>query len=144
MSANVIVRKISEKDLEAILLDMDLDDAGVQRYMYDVFFNALSDNIPEYALGYTGTNLSSDEIREGIKAVFKAQQKGEDNATFLKKLYTKGFFGEIMLHYLLKNLFGTTPLISKVHFKDSRNHEAYGFDAVHVDDDLGSDVICLN
>jgi len=136
MSAtNIILRKISEKDLEAILLDMDLDDGGVQRYMYDEFFNALSNDIPEYALGYTGTHPSVAEIREGMKAIFKAQKKGEDQTALLNRLYRKGFFGEIMMHYLLKNLFGTIPLISKVHFKDSRNHEAYGFDAVHVDND---------
>lgn len=132
---SVVVRKISERDLEAILLDMDIDDEGVPRYMYDSFFNVISENIPEYALGFSGTNPSVAEIREGVKAIFKAKRDEEDNGAFAQRLFSKGFFGEIILHFLLKHLFNTIPLISKIHFKDSRNHEAYGYDAVHVDTD---------
>ena len=47
----------------------------------------------------------------------------------------KGVFGEVILHLLLKEFKDTTPLISKMYFKDSFSQEAKGFDAVHVSND---------
>ena len=44
----------------------------------------------------------------------------------------RGEFGEILLHVLLRQHFGTVPAISKIFFKDSRNDTVKGFDAVHV------------
>lgn len=48
------------------------------------------------------------------------------------KYQNRGEFGEILLHILLRQEMGTTPAISKIYFKDSRNDTVKGFDAVHV------------
>ena len=44
----------------------------------------------------------------------------------------RGEFGELLLHFLLRDFKETTPLISKVYFKDSTGVPAHGFDAVHI------------
>jgi hypothetical protein len=44
----------------------------------------------------------------------------------------RGEFGELLLHALLRQEFGTEPAISKVFFKDTANATVHGFDAVHV------------
>lgn len=55
-----------------------------------------------------------------------------------KSIYTSGKFksrgevGEILLHAVLRQVFGTIPAVKKVFFKDSRNNTVKGFDAVHV------------
>lgn len=44
---------------------------------------------------------------------------------------SRGEFGELLLHLLLRDFKGTIPLVSKVYFSDARNIAAHGFDAVH-------------
>lgn len=56
----------------------------------------------------------------------------------VRKIYTtdnyerRGEFGELLLHLVLREVFGTEPAISKMYFKDSANDTVKGFDAVHV------------
>jgi hypothetical protein len=68
---------------------------------------------------------------------------GPDNAVRLiaqaaKSIYTsakfkrRGEVGEILLHAVLRQVFGTIPAVKKVFFKDSQNDTVKGFDAVHV------------
>lgn len=48
------------------------------------------------------------------------------------KYKNRGEFGELLLHYILKDLYKTVPAISKMYFKDGPNETVKGFDAVHV------------
>ncbi|MCA1982197.1 HamA C-terminal domain-containing protein [Nocardioides nematodiphilus] len=56
----------------------------------------------------------------------------------VRKIYTtdkykrRGEFGELLLHLVLREVFGTQPAISKMFFKDAANDTVKGFDAVHV------------
>jgi hypothetical protein len=49
-----------------------------------------------------------------------------------EKYQRRGEAGELLLHIILRQVFGTTPAISKLFFKDSRNDTVKGFDSVHV------------
>lgn len=68
---------------------------------------------------------------------------GDDTGVHLmgvavRKIYTtdkykrRGEFGELLLHLVLREVFGTQPAISKMFFKDAANDTVKGFDAVHV------------
>jgi hypothetical protein len=45
---------------------------------------------------------------------------------------SRGEFGELLLHAIIRQEFGSEPAISKVFFKDTPNATVHGFDAVHV------------
>ena len=45
---------------------------------------------------------------------------------------SRGEFGELLLHAIMRQEFGTEPAVSKVFFKDTANATVHGFDAVHV------------
>jgi Domain of unknown function (DUF1837). len=49
-----------------------------------------------------------------------------------EKFKNRGEFGELILHAVLRQVFGTIPAISKIYYKDSSNDTVKGFDAVHV------------
>jgi hypothetical protein len=44
----------------------------------------------------------------------------------------RGEFGELLLHAILRQEYGSEPAVSKVFFKDTANATVHGFDAVHV------------
>jgi hypothetical protein len=82
--------------------------------------------LPEFALSYSdyeaiaGHNATEKTI-EAAKAVYASpnyQKRGE--------------CGELILHAIVRQVFGSYPAISKYFFKDSRNDTVKGFDAVHV------------
>lgn len=45
---------------------------------------------------------------------------------------SRGEFGELLLHAIVRQEFGSEPAISKVFFKDTPNATVHGFDAVHL------------
>lgn len=84
--------------------------------------------IPEYALGYhqgqtIAYPLSVDKLREAADTVYKTPN-----------FKTRGEFGELILHLLLRDFHGTIPLVSTIYFRDAVNVPAHGFDGVHVID----------
>lgn len=55
------------------------------------------------------------------------------------KYKSRGEFGELILHAILRDFFNATPAVSKIYYKDSDNDTVKGFDSVHVvevDDDI--------
>jgi hypothetical protein len=48
------------------------------------------------------------------------------------KYERRGEFGELILHAVLRQEYGSEAAIKKLYFKDSRNDTVKGFDAVHV------------
>lgn len=82
--------------------------------------------LPEFALGYSeyATLNHADAVRKMRRAARTVY--GTD------KYNRRGEFGELLLHIVLRQVFGTLPAISKLFFKDSANDTVKGFDAVHV------------
>ncbi len=82
--------------------------------------------IPEFALGiYGGTSV---DIADMIDKVLEAAQTVYET----DKYKLRGEFGELILHLLLRDFCQTTPLISKIYFKDAINVPVHGFDGVQV------------
>jgi hypothetical protein len=82
--------------------------------------------LPEFALSYTEY--------AGLDAGSAVRRIGEAAASIYSsdKYKRRGEFGEVLLHAILRERYGSIPLISKIYFKDSPNDTAKGFDAVHV------------
>lgn len=84
--------------------------------------------IPEFSLGYIANqNIDSasiiDKLKEAAETVFTTD-----------KYQKRGEFGELILHFLLRDFHNTIPLVSKIWFKDSLNVAVHGFDGVQVSD----------
>ena len=48
------------------------------------------------------------------------------------KFKSRGEFGELLLHVIIREIYNTIPAISKIFYKDGPNETVKGFDAVHV------------
>ncbi len=90
----------------------------------------LADNlfncIPDFCLSYSETHEVDsvewmDKIRKSVAMIYNTP-----------KYQNRGEFGELLLHYILKDLYKTIPAVSKMYFKDGPNETVKGFDAVHV------------
>jgi hypothetical protein len=82
--------------------------------------------IPEYALGYhQGENIPLTEIIDRIQDAAKTVYTTD-------KYKSRGEFGELILHLLLRDFCNSIPLISTIFFRDAPNVPAHGFDGVHV------------
>lgn len=82
--------------------------------------------LPEFALKYSewqslGASNAVKLIKKAAKAIYNTE-----------KYKSRGEFGELFLHMILRQVFGTLHAISKMHYKDSRNDTVKGFDCVHV------------
>ena len=82
--------------------------------------------MPEFSLKYSewsslGHSNAVKLVRKAAKAIYKTE-----------KFRSRGEFGELFLHIILRQVFNTIPAISKMHYKDSRNDTVKGFDCVHV------------
>ncbi|MFQ2376612.1 DUF1837 domain-containing protein [Aeromonas caviae] len=82
--------------------------------------------LPEFALKYSewnslGSSNAVKLLRKSAKALYNTE-----------KFKSRGEFGELFLHMILRQVFGTIPAICKIHYKDSRNDTVKGFDCVHV------------
>ena len=88
--------------------------------------DVIADVIPEFALGYhSGTSIPLPELRSKLK-------EAATRVYTTEKYKTRGEFGELILHLLLRDYFGSIPLVSKIWFKDTDNAVVHGFDGVHV------------
>jgi hypothetical protein len=82
--------------------------------------------LPEFALNdreYTslrGANAVR-RLKEAARTVYSSD-----------KYERRGELGEILLHAIIRQEFGSVPIISKVYFKDANNDTVKGFDAVHL------------
>lgn len=87
--------------------------------------------IPEFSLGYyEGVSIPHNLVVEKLK---EAAEK-----IYLTDNYKRrGEFGELILHLLLRDFCETIPLVSKIYFKDSSNHNVHGFDAIQVSSSNG-------
>lgn len=89
--------------------------------------------LPEFALKYSdledlGSATAMRLIKRAAKTVYNTE-----------KYDRRGEFGEILLHALIREVFGSQPAISKIYYKSAANETVKGFDAVHIvetDDEL--------
>lgn len=82
--------------------------------------------LPEFALKYSewkslGPHNAVRLIKKAAKAIYNTE-----------KYKSRGEFGELLLHIVIRHVFKTLPAISKIHYKDSRNDTVKGFDCVHT------------
>jgi hypothetical protein len=117
----VIQEHISEPELKAYHIGFDQKQFRLQP-LVDVIRNV----IPEFSLGYhCGEQIPITEIVSRLK-------EAAQTVYLTDKYQTRGEFGELILHLLLRDFQGTIPLISKIYFKDSHNVPAHGFDGVQI------------
>ncbi len=151
--SRVVVINVGQEDVDGMLINWDLTDEGKYDYMEKEFISAVMNYLPEYAMGYDTDEISPTNIveylRESAKSVIKIKKVNdikcyldhgvsydEWDKEVLDIYNSKGIFSELILHFLLRDVKRTLPLISKIYFKDSVSVEAHGFDAVHVLDDV--------
>lgn len=90
------------------------------------FAEHLLEWLPEFALNWS-------EIRALRSHNAVAKLKKAARMVYTSEQYSKrGEFGELLLHAVLRQVFGTLPAISKIFYKDGGNETVKGFDAVHV------------
>ncbi len=147
-SEKVIIQHISEATLKTYFVGFDINDKGESCYRWDNLINLLQKVIPEFAFGYHyGTAIDIKEITEKLaeaaKSIYKIKEFDDVKTIYLnggiiqdddveKKYLERGEFGELILHLLLRDFHNTTPLLSKIYFKDAFGSTIHGFDAVHI------------
>ena len=91
--------------------------------------------IPEWALRY-------GEFPIGSGTMLEMARRAALKVYTTEKYESRGEFGELMLHAIIRHEFGTEPAISKIYFKDAANDTVKGFDCAHVTerDDGGLEV----
>lgn len=97
-----------------------------KEWRYDQLVRHLFEWLPEFALSpeeaaSIGKHNMVAQLRVAAKAIYKS-----------KKFKLRGEFGELILHAVVRHLFETIPVISKLYLKDSSNDTVKGFDLVHV------------
>lgn len=148
---NIIICTIEESDLMAFLTPLDIDDAGNAIYPYNQIGELIMNTLPEYAFADYLDHLSIQEamsiVRESAKSMYETNSYHAINKYYIEhdpayekvakeqRAISRGEFGEILLHLLLRDFKHTIPLVSKMYFKDSRGVPAHGFDAVHITPD---------
>jgi hypothetical protein len=145
-SQKIITERIRETDFNTFFVGFDIDDMGVNHYRWEPFVDVLSDVILEFALGLKDISQQEarQKLKEAAKAIYEIDAFSKAKERFLsdgnieddeldKKYLTRGEFGELILHLLLRDFHNTVPLLSKIYFKDSYNVNVHGFDAIHVD-----------
>ena len=84
--------------------------------------------VPDFALRYSerpgfNTGTGMELIRRATQSVFGTRSAGQGGAP-----------GEILLHIVCREVFGSETVVNKVFFKTGVNDEVKGFDAVHIVD----------
>jgi len=118
-----------------LIIDEYISDNGIRAYhvgfdrnqfRLEPLVDVIRNVIPEFSLGYhCGTTIPLTEIVERLK-------EAAETVYLTEKYQTRGEFGELILHLLLRDFQNTIPLISKIYFKDSHNVPAHGFDGVQI------------
>ncbi|MCG7406590.1 DUF1837 domain-containing protein [Paenibacillus sp. ACRRX] len=98
----------------------------LNEFRYDAIVEMIFDALPDFALNYSeiatfGPNNCVRKMRRAAKMVYDSE-----------KYKSRGEFGEILLHIIMRDYYSTIPAISKLYYKDSSNDTVKGFDAVHV------------
>ena len=96
------------------------------KWRYDQLAEHILEWLPEFALNereyaaLTGANARR-KLREAAQTIYTSS-----------KYANRGEVGEILLHAIIRQEFGSVPAISKIFYKDAPNDTVKGFDAVHI------------
>lgn len=95
-------------------------------WRYEEFAEYLFDWVMEFATAFSDLgklNVSNCRklIKDAAERVYTTDNYG-----------SRGEFGELMLHAILRELFDTEPAVCKLFYKSAQNDPVKGFDAVHV------------
>ena len=96
------------------------------QWRYDQLAEHMLEWLPEFALNereyaaLTGATARR-KLREAAQTIYASP-----------KYARRGEVGEILLHAIIRQEFGSIPAISKIFYKDAPNDTVKGFDAVHV------------
>lgn len=146
----IIVQKINDAKFKAFYVGFDLGSCRLGPFC-DILLDALVD----FAYGYHCGILKTYDRRkliEAARSIYKIQSYQDAKWTYVDndsvlddnelkaedKYKKRGEFGELILHVILRDCFYTTPLISKIFFKDTDGVTVHGFDAVHIGPELPS------
>lgn len=146
--ANIIECVIDEEELMAFLLRQDINDEGEKYFPFKDLVEIIIDVLPEYAFADYEQPIKPElymkKVREAARCMYDTSTYKAINKYYIEgdisfreeaekaRAISRGEFGEILLHLLLRDFKGTIPLVSKLYFKDSRGVPAHGFDAVHI------------
>lgn len=144
---NILSCKINEANLHSYFIDFDIDENGDLNQLLKDFVQLLTEEIPSFALGYhQGITIPQENILrvliDAANSIYKIDAYEKAAETYLNdeifdddipdKYLKRGEFGELILHFILKYIFNTIPLVAKIYFKDSYGHAVHGFDSVHI------------
>lgn len=102
--------------------------AGFENRLWrkDQLVDYLFEYLPEFALTHTEfSNLNGENAVAKIRQVMASIYQSD-------KFKSRGEFGELLLHAIIRETYHTIPAISKIYYKDGPNETVKGFDAVHV------------
>lgn len=103
---------------------------------------ALADQVfewlPSFALPWT-----EQQRAIGDGSAVRLLRKAAEIVYQTPKYQQRGEFGELILHGILQQEFGTQAAITKFWFKDAANDTVKGFDVIHVTDSLGEAALHL-
>lgn len=92
----------------------------------DQMVNYLFEYLPEFALSHSEfSNLTGANAIAALRQVMANIYQSD-------KFKSRGEFGELLLHVIIREIYNTIPAISKIFYKDGPNETVKGFDAVHV------------
>lgn len=147
-SRDIIQEITVNESMRCFFVGYDLaDDTQNGQYRWKDLVNVLISAVHEFAFGmHEGDSVKSNNLvvalSEAARSIYKI-----DNFNRVKEIYLsgghldddledkylrRGEFGELLLHLILRDNFGTIPLLSKIYFKDSYGHTVHGFDSVHI------------
>lgn len=121
-SDNIIVHDLSSNP-KIIGLNVGYE---MKKWRYDSFTEYLFEWLPEFALKY------SDLLQIRSATATKFLRKAAQTIYNTDKYGKRGEFGELLLHAIIRELFDSEPVISKIYYKSATNDTVKGFDAVHV------------
>ncbi|MDD1505898.1 DUF1837 domain-containing protein [Lysinibacillus sp. CNPSo 3705] len=144
---NILSCKVNEANLHSYFIDFDINENGDLNQLLKDFVQLLTEEIPNFALGYHQEIMISQEnvlrvLIDAANSIYKIDAYEKAAETYLNdeildddipdKYLKRGEFGELILHFILKYFFNTIPLVAKIYFKDSYGHAVHGFDSVHI------------
>jgi hypothetical protein len=96
------------------------------RWRAEELADLLFDYLPEFALEYS-------ELKEFHAGTGRRQLRRAARMMYASdKFQRRGEFGELLLHAACREIYDSSPAISKVFFKGAVNETVHGFDSVHV------------
>ncbi|MDD4556450.1 MAG: DUF1837 domain-containing protein [Alphaproteobacteria bacterium] len=97
------------------------------QYDWDSLLDVMMKALIEYVYGCSRCVFDAKNIKITFQKAINRLIKDKNY-----ELKRTGDVGELLLHIILRDFFGTLPLVQKVHFKSSDEDAAKGFDIVHI------------